>query len=218
MEASSTARKESSDMIQSVPIDIALLHIETDALLDSLRNSAITPSSQEPSPTGTESTDSTCMQTYLETDALAKDAIDDNRIAEDDEFSIDSDDGMRGEIQKLHKATSEINKSLANFSAQRSKSIVETTRIVRESGDCDNVAQRHQETDDVFSVLVKEILMVCEEIFMLFIRSPSIQTILRSKAFQKYITLILSRPREWVFIYVLFSAVFHWIKHKLTNY
>jgi len=211
-----TANKnvEASGIIPSVPLDIALLHIETDALLDSLRNSAITPMTQELSPTSTTGSDST----YTLACTFPRKESADNSNEEDDDLSIDSDDGMRVEIQKLHKATTEINQSFANLAAQNhNNSIGELYKLQTSDEVCDNVTERHQKSDDVLLLLVREILMICEETFMLLLRNPKFQTMLRSKAFQNVVKGLKTRPREVAFLYIFLYAAFIWMKHRLST-
>ncbi len=200
---------EISGIIPSVPLDIALMHIETNALLDSLRNSAVTPKEVvQHSPTTSTRTDSTDGLTFGSIIQQSETADNSNETDGDDSISIDSDDGMRGEIIKLHKATTEINQTLSNLDAQNDDQ--NTVEFY------DNVTEKQQKPSvDGFSMLMTEILMISEEISAFFLKNPRLQKLLRSKMFQKSFQWLKMRPRAVALLYVLLSAFSIWLKRKL---
>lgn len=208
---------EISGIIPSVPLDIALMHIETDALLDSLRNSAVTPKEVvQLSPTNSTGTDSTDGLTFGSTIQQSETADNSNETDGDDSISIDSDDGMRGEIIKLHKATTEINQSLSNLDAQNDDQNSIGEMLPQTVEFYDNVTERQQKPSvDGFSMLVTEILMISEEISAFFIKNPRLQKLLRSKMFQTSSQWLKMRPRAVALLYVLLSAFSIWLKRKL---
>ena len=206
-----------SGIIPSVPLDIALMHIETDALLDSLRNSAVTPKEVvQLSPTNSTGTDSTDALTFGSTIQQSQTADNSNETDGDDSISMDSDDGMRGEIIKLHKATTEINQSLSNLDAQNDDQNSIEEMLPQTVEFYDNVTERQlKQSIDGFSMLVREILMISEEISVFFLQNPRLQALLRSKMFQKSFQWLKMRPRAVALLYVLLSAFSIWLKRKL---
>jgi hypothetical protein len=105
------------DIHPSVPLDIALLHIKTDELLESLRQSAITPKCRDQvSPTSTKSTfectveHDSCLSSIDNKSEKGTRQVTD--IQEQDcksMSSVDSDDdGMEWEIEQLNNITLEM--------------------------------------------------------------------------------------------------------------
>ena len=214
----------------SVPLDIALLHIETDLLLDSLRASASSPKmfSLEVSPASnstSESTASASTTTCTESnDARFRRDYEDDDDSNDDSVNTSvcsDDDGMRGEIQNL--ATSEMQLSLDLITSYRTIGTTKKNGLKTQQPDERIVSKpRIPDTEDTFLLLVKEILMLCEDTTRLVIRNDNVKHVLQSKPFQTIANAIRSPPRAvWISfscLYVLLFVTSLWLKlsHRVT--
>ena len=212
----------------SVPLDIALLHIETDALLDSLRKSALTPRlGYQLSPktvstsksTSAESSSILCQES-LEVSSQQSDEYELYEEEEDVESVLSeySDDGMKGEIQKLHRATCIMQENFASFQdLGNDDSGCEVKAMYRKMLAAE-LSGTIIDSEDVFVRFMREVLMICEDSFTYLIRHQQSRRILRSKAFQALIKEIQTRPKEakvtFAFLYVMLSIISTFLKTR----
>ena len=195
---------EVTDSHPSVPLEIALLHIETDALLESLRQSAITPKVidqfDELSPTATNSTSgSTFTGTSFTTSSTPRDesivSIRNSCQLKEDDSSVlsgESDDGMSGEIQNLNKLTTDMQQSFADL--RNTEAELEYEDFLQ-----------HSEHDAVL-LFVRDLLMVCEDVSHAIIHSQSVKKLLHSKGGIYLLQSLRTRARYTIaFLYILLS-------------
>ena len=258
---------EVADIMPSVPLDIALLHIETDALLDSLRKSAITPQERTLSPSSTcsstcsgisegspspynaaaavSTSTSMCSSTHSSaglnddlSECSSKDFSYNSGSDDSDDLSIDSDDGMKGEIQKLSRATNELNQSIANLLIEHEHSsdgeevyeIQDMPDASHSHSHADSHADSHahadthahadshahaHNSDETFALIIREMLSICEDFSKAFLRHQMIQDILRSKALESLSKALRSNPRQAAYMYIILSAVVVTIRYQL---
>ena len=250
---------EVADIMPSVPLDIALLHIETDALLDSLRKSAITPQERTLSPSSTCSSTcsgisegsqsphnaaavvntsiSMCSSTHSSaglnddlSECSSKDFSYNSGSDDPDDLSIDSDDGMKGEIRKLSRATNELNQSIANLLIEHEHSsdgeevyeIQDMPDASHSHSHADSHADTHahahahaHNSDETFALFIREMLSICEDFSKAFLRHQRIQDILRSKVLESLSKALRSNPRQAAYMYIILSAVVVTIRHQL---
>lgn len=189
------------DIHPSVPLDIALLHIETDALLESLRQSAITPKTidqyDELSPTATNSTSGssftgTSSSTPRDESIVS---IRNSSQLEEDAISVvsaESDDGMSGEIQNLNKLTTDMQQSFADF--------------INTEGELEYEEFFQHSEHDEFLLFVRDLLMVCEDVSHAIIHSQSVKKLLHSKGGIYLLQSLRTRARYTIaFLYILLS-------------
>ena len=187
----------------SVPLEIALLHIKTDALLESLRQSAITPKAidqfDELSPTATISTSgSTFTGTSFTTSSTPRDesivSIRNSCQLKEDDSSVlsgESDDGMSGEIQNLNKLTTDMQQSFADL--RNTEAELEYEDFLQ-----------HSEHNAV--LFVRDLLMVCENVSHAIIHSQSVKMLLHSKGGIYLLQSLRTRARYTIaFLYILLS-------------
>jgi len=197
---------EVTDIHPSVPLAIALLHIETDALLDSLRQSALTPKNldelDELSPTSTYSTSaSTFTWASVTTSSTPREEFivtpRNSSLEENDssDVSFESDDGMSGEIQMLNKVTN----------------VMMNTDVEREY---EAFLQQNANEQDAFLLFVRDFMMVCEDVSYAVIHSKSAKKLLHSKAGKHIVQSLRTRPRYTIVFLYLFASI---LKTAITS-
>lgn len=191
----SNLTSQQNDLHASVPLDIALLHIETDVLLESLRNSAITPKEGEQiSPSATAST---AEMTSLLDSPLNVSPLSNNLETRDDHSDIsvdDSDDGMGREMRQLDQLTFWAEESSLNVSNEdRNLSTI----------------QDQVEENSVFNLFIRDVLLLTEDLLGLVIKysGDQIERIIRTKIGASMIQKIITRPLHTVRILYAFVCI-----------
>jgi len=190
---------EVADIHPSVPLAIALLHIETDALLDSLRQSALTPQNfnelMKLSPTSTFSTSESTFTGMSLTESSRPPEVliistRNSSLEENDssEVSVDSDDGMSGEIHMLKKVTND----MLNTDVER---------------EYEAFLQQNAKEQDAFLLFVRDLMMVCEDVSFAIIHSILAKKLLHSEAVKDVMQRLRTRPRDTIaFLYLSLSG------------
>ncbi|GFH59396.1 predicted protein [Chaetoceros tenuissimus] len=189
----SNLTSQQNDLHASVPLDIALLHIETDVLLESLRNSAITPKEGEQiSPSATAST--TEMSRLLDS-PLNVSPLSNTLETRDDHSDIsidDSDDGMGREMRQLDQLTFWAEESSLNAS--------------NEDGNLIQIQDEDVE-DSTFNLFIRDVLLLTEDLLRLVIKysGERIERASRTKIGASLIQKIITRP--WHTVRILYAFV-----------
>ncbi len=178
-----------------IPTDIALLHIETDLLLEKLRESGISPKI----PVDQEDYSPISMKT-VSTDTHTTAISAEFDVGDDDYQSSMSvcsdDDGMRCELQKLDKATSSLQRCL-----QEEEYTSEFFNNWFGGKEC-------TQPDDTFSRFLDELFMAFHDATCYLLRSKGAKDLFRIKLVRNVTEVITSRPldtmvRTYCFIFIV---------------
>lgn len=236
--ATSSENVEVIEIHPSVPLDIALLHIKTDELLESLRQSAITPKYRDQdSPTSTHSTfessienDSSCLSDhYYKSEDIPVKVTDADTCADADIqhqdcksiTSVDSDDdGVKWEIQKLDTIMLEMKQSFSELETQ-SFSTLETSRTCAQDENqlhskCTSMTSN--DLDDFFILLSRDIMTLFKDISMIIIHSSTVKRMATSKTARFLYQSVRSRPKFFLVLsYMVVSMAFLCFQAALRN-
>jgi hypothetical protein len=104
------------------------------------------------------------------------------------EVSVDSDDGMSGEIHMLNKVTND----MLNTDVER---------------EYEAFLQQHVEEQDAFLLFVRDLMMVCKDVSFAIIHSILAKKLLHSEAVKNVVQRLRTRPRDTIaFLYLSLSG------------
>jgi hypothetical protein len=211
--ATSSENVEIIDIHPSVPLDIALLHIKTDELLESLRQSAITPKCRDQiSPTSTKSTfectveNDSCLSSVDKGEGFPVSDIQDQDCKSISSFDSD-DDGMKWEIQQLNNIMLEMKQSFSELILTSSKTCEQDENQL--NSNCIVV----DDLNNFLLLLSRDILMLFKDISMIIIHSSTLKMMASSKTGRSFTLAVKSRPRFVLMLtYIIVSMAYLCVK------
>lgn len=213
---------EVMDIHPSVPLDIALLHIKTDELLESLRQSAITPKyyTNHISPTSTRSTfdftletESSSCSSHNREGAMTKcrEEEDCNSLS-----SVDSDDdGVKLELEQLTNITVEMRKSFSDFVYSATMDSRESKHLLHLNWSEGEVSN---EMDNILRLLLRDILMLFKDTVICFLGYSIVKKMISSKTVRYLSKVYMSSPRRTVMVaYMVLSMACFCVKKAFAH-
>eukprot|EP01083_Nonionella_stella_P205606 748583_1 len=215
----------------AIPTDIALLHIETDLLLDRLRASGISPKLLDDWDKRLSPTSCNTSSTYTSCD-----------LDDDGAMSVYSDDdGMRGELQKLGIATSELSHLITNDASRsdvvrqsecseiKSESDLPPERLneqeaiinLKNTDEKANIAETKDSFSQLLENLLDEIIMVYHDVACHFAESDAGKILLRFPLVQIAVRKFKEQPRETIahlYVCIFFLTMIKRIVQLLWKY